>query len=108
MVQSLNFGGITTFFKLLTRPKLFLPHLILDDIRKVDFKLLKDSGFKAVVFDKDNTLTAPYKLILHPPFLDSWLQCKTVFGPNVLVVSNSAGTPDDKTNEAFRIEKELG
>ena len=39
------------------------------DITCVDFeKLRSTAGMQAVVFDKDNTLTAPYVDSIHPPF----------------------------------------
>lgn len=66
------------------------------DIRNVNFKALKAAGIEAIVFDKDNTVTAPYVDTVHPPFERAWVGCKNVFGTNrMLIVSNSAGTPDD-------------
>jgi hypothetical protein len=35
-------------------------------IATIDFKKLKEAGFKGIIFDKDNTLTAPYKLSVYP------------------------------------------
>ena len=36
-------------------------------ISDISYQALKDHcGIKAVIFDKDNTLTAPYANILHP------------------------------------------
>ena len=50
------------------------------DIRWVDWRALKDAGFKACVFDKDNTLTAPYEKRVHPPLATALEECKEVFG----------------------------
>ena len=43
---------------------LLLPHLTVPDVSRLDWRALAAAGFKAAVFDKDNTLTAPYSLDL--------------------------------------------
>ncbi|KAJ3329597.1 hypothetical protein HDU76_007579 [Blyttiomyces sp. JEL0837] len=111
MGQSWNWPGITAAFRVLAKPSLAIPHASVTDIRQVDFHgLRKDCGIRIIVFDKDNTLTAPYVDSLHPPFKKAWEECLEAFGPsNVLIVSNSAGTPDDKDHvSATRIEQALG
>ena len=37
-------------------------HLVISDISEIDWQKLHSQGFKFVIFDKDNTLTAPYEL----------------------------------------------
>jgi hypothetical protein len=55
-----------------------------------------DAGVRGIVFDKDNTLTAPYVDTPHDTVAAAFDQCKDVFGPSrVVILSNSAGTPDD-------------
>ena len=77
-----------------------LPHVTVSDISALDFHHLRDAGFVGVVFDKDNTITAPYADDVDEslrPALDSALKA---FGPQgIAVLSNSAGGPDD-TNYA--------
>ncbi|KAJ3174675.1 hypothetical protein HK101_010860 [Irineochytrium annulatum] len=101
-----------------------VPHLIARDIRDIDFHGLRLQGIRRVVFDKDNTLTAPYRDELHAPFQvcrlqsgqaitssqEAWNRCREVFKPdNIVIVSNSAGTPDDvESRQAARIEAGLG
>ncbi|KAF9594595.1 hypothetical protein IFM89_034217 [Coptis chinensis] len=70
---------------------LAVPHISVKDIRWIDWVELEKRGFKGVVFDKDNTLTLPYSLALWPPLESSLDSCKSVFGDNVAVFSNSAG-----------------
>ncbi|KAI9197162.1 mitochondrial PGP phosphatase [Polychytrium aggregatum] len=111
MVQSLNLAGIATAFRVLARPSLVVPNIVVDDLRSINFKDLKDErGIRAIAFDKDNTLTAPYQNEIHPPFQDAWNTCKEVFGKHrIVIVSNSAGTPDDVgSREAERVEAALG
>lgn len=70
---------------------LVIPDVAVPDIRYVDWAELKRKGFKGVVFDKDNTITAPYSLILWPPLGPSVELCKSLFGDNIAVFSNSVG-----------------
>ncbi|ORX94375.1 HAD-superfamily phosphatase [Basidiobolus meristosporus CBS 931.73] len=95
MGQSFNPQGIINAFKVLVRPKLIVPHSVVKDIRDINYLKLKEGGIKTIAFDKDNCLTAPYANQLHAPFKESWTECKRVFGENIVIVSNSAGTNDD-------------
>lgn len=55
---------------------------------------MKNAGYKGVVFDKDNCLTLPHEDKLVPELTEAWEECRQAFGEgNVLIVSNSAGTP---------------
>ncbi|KAI9332599.1 mitochondrial PGP phosphatase-domain-containing protein [Zopfochytrium polystomum] len=95
--QSLNLQGVLALTtKVLWQPSLAIPKQIVPDMRAIDYRALRRSGHSVIVFDKDNTLTAPYSNSLHPPFREAWAECCSEFGPNVWILSNSAGTPDDK------------
>ncbi|KAI8923041.1 mitochondrial PGP phosphatase-domain-containing protein [Entophlyctis helioformis] len=84
MGQSINWSGLAGALGVLVRPSLVVPHLVVA------------GWLRAIAFDKDNTLTAPYAMEIHPPFQDAWTRCLDAFGPsNVAIVSNSAGGPDD-------------
>ncbi|RRT82688.1 hypothetical protein B296_00019489 [Ensete ventricosum] len=73
-------------------PRLALPHLSVPDIRWVDWPALRRLGFRGVVFDKDNTLTAPYSLSLWPSLDPSFRLCHSAFpAGSIAVFSNSAG-----------------
>ncbi|KAJ1666549.1 hypothetical protein EV178_002160 [Coemansia sp. RSA 1646] len=80
------------------------------DIRSIPYELLRDHGIKYLVFDKDNCLTAPYVDHINPEFKEAWSKCRAVFPePHVLIVSNSAGTPDDTDDRAAKqVEMALG
>lgn len=45
---------------LLTNRKLFNPHVRAKSVKNIDYKKLRESGIRYVIFDKDNTLTLPY------------------------------------------------
>lgn len=92
-MQNVNVAGISLFGGMVfgVNTQYAIPHVEVPDIRWVDWRALRAAGFKACVFDKDNTLTAPYEKRVHPPLHAALEECKEVFGAsNVAVLSNSA------------------
>ena len=65
---------------------------------------------RAVVLDKDNTFTAPYELTVHSSVKAAMDGMIKVFGHDrIAVLSNSAGTRDDKDYvEAKVVEEAIG
>lgn len=113
MVQSLNTTAVwTTVTKVLRHPSLLVPHVSVENVSQVNYSLLKDKcGIRAIVFDKDNTLTAPYdSTMIHPDAKAGLEQALAVFGPDkVAILSNSAGTKDDADyKDAQHIQENLG
>ena len=111
MVQSLNLAAIRTTARVVFRePSLALPHAHVRDIRELDFAQLRAAGCRGVVFDKDNTLTAPYANEVFPRLAGALRSCVDTFGAErVAVLSNSAGTPDDPGGAAAdALEEALG
>ncbi|PRQ52056.1 putative phosphatidylglycerophosphatase [Rosa chinensis] len=109
--QRLNFGAIVFSARVLVKDQhLALPHVSVPDIRHIDWVELHRRGFKGVVFDKDNTLTVPYSLTLWGPLGSSLEQCKSVFGPDIAVFSNSAGLNeyDHDGSKARELEGAIG
>lgn len=91
------------------RNKLAIPHFCVRDIRSVDPKRLLDCGFSGVVFDKDNTLTAPYINEIYPIITDAFAAFRGAYGNRMVIMSNSAGTKDDDAyRDARKIESDLG
>ncbi|XP_076906614.1 phosphatidylglycerophosphate phosphatase 1, chloroplastic/mitochondrial-like [Bidens hawaiensis] len=90
--QRINVQGILFSVSVITRNRHWMiPHVSVPDVTYIDWAALKNKGFEGVVFDKDNTLTAPYSLDLWGPLTASVESCKSVFGNNIAVFSNSAG-----------------
>jgi len=111
MVQSLNAKALVTLAYVLRNPRCLVPHVSVANVSELDYKAMKEyAGIRAVVFDKDNTLTAPYVNTIHPSASKGLEIAKEVFGhENVAIMSNSAGTKDDPNYEdATKIEKALG
>jgi phosphatidylglycerophosphatase GEP4 len=111
MVQSMNTKALLTLASVVRRPSLFVPHVALSNVSQLNYTALKEHcGIRAVIFDKDNTLTAPYGMEIHPHASRGLEMAKSVFGSaNVAIMSNSAGTLDDPEYEdAIKIEAALG
>ncbi|KAI0529707.1 hypothetical protein KFK09_002264 [Dendrobium nobile] len=109
--QSLNSAGVASFLSVATKkPHLALPHISVPDVRWIDWSELKRLGFRGVVFDKDNTLTAPYSLSLWPALSGSFDRCQAAFPGKVAVFSNSAGLYqyDPDGSEARTLEESIG
>ncbi|KAJ2671196.1 hypothetical protein GGH99_006189 [Coemansia sp. RSA 1285] len=110
MVQWFNSAGVRSVWQVVRQPGLLMPHVVVADIRSIPYEDLRARGIRYLVFDKDNCLTAPYAEHVHPPFADAWRRCRTLFpGAHVLIVSNSAGTADDRDRwAASQMEAALG
>jgi len=82
-----------------------------DTISQVNYDILKEKcGIRAVIFDKDNTLTAPYENEVHCNAKTGLESAIRTFGvSNVAILSNSAGTKDDPDyKDAIEIEASMG
>ncbi|KAL1567311.1 Phosphatidylglycerophosphate phosphatase 1, chloroplastic/mitochondrial [Salvia divinorum] len=109
--QRINLEGIACAVGIMSKDQhLAIPHVSVPDIRYIDWAELKERGFKGVVFDKDNTITAPYSMSLWAPLGSSIEQCRSLFGDNVAIFSNSAGlTEYDPDGEKARaLEDSIG
>lgn len=90
--QRFNLEGTISSATVVVKDRhLALPHVSVPDVRYIDWGELQRKGFRGVVFDKDNTITAPYSLTLWGPIASSVERCKSVFGNDIAVFSNSAG-----------------
>ena len=109
MGQSWNGPAARSLLQVARNPSLINPSKSVRDISVVNVQELKDMGIKGLVLDKDNTITAPYSLQLHPRVKHATLHIQCAFPNKVAILSNSAGTPDDcNFEEAEAIEKNLG
>ena len=87
-----------------------IPHLEVEDLREVRWGDLRAAGFQGCIFDKDNTLTEPYRLELQPSAAESLAECHAAFDGRIVLYSNSAGLEqfDPEGEEAEALEKALG
>ncbi|XP_060189345.1 phosphatidylglycerophosphate phosphatase 1, chloroplastic/mitochondrial [Lycium barbarum] len=109
--QRINVEGIVSSLGVFSKDKhLAIPHVSVQDIRYIDWVELKKRGFEGVVFDKDNTITVPYSLSLWNPLASSIDHCKSLFGNNIAVYSNSAGLDeyDPDGRKARILERAIG
>ena len=102
---------IATARTLIRRPGLLVPHVAVRNVDELNYDALRAAGVASIIFDKDNTLTAPYVDTAHVDVSDAIKRAKDAFGEdNCLVLSNSAGSGDDapEYNAAKACEAALG
>jgi len=102
---------IATARTLIRRPGLLVPHVAVRNVDELNYDALRAAGVASIIFDKDNTLTAPYVDTAHIDVSDAITRAKDAFGAdNCIVLSNSAGSGDDapEYNAAKACEAALG
>eukprot|EP00741_Cyanophora_paradoxa_P000845 tig00000444_g816.t1 len=81
---------------LLLEPHLGVPHQRVQHLSELRFDLLRKAGARGLIFDKDNTLTAPFIDEIHPAAREPLRRAEQVFGRDkIVVVSNSVGCRKD-------------
>ena len=109
MSQSLNIDSLLYLPWVLFHRKLAVPHLSINNISDIDPTAFNEMGFKGIIFDKDNTLTAPYCNTFHPLIENCINNYKEAFPEKLAIFSNSAGTLDDLNgSDAQQLELQLG
>ncbi|KAI8468382.1 MAG: mitochondrial PGP phosphatase-domain-containing protein [Monoraphidium minutum] len=111
LLQNVNVAGTALFFHILTSdPGLAVPHLSVRDITWVDWPALRAAGFKACVFDKDNTLCEPFAPGVDAALLGALEGARAAFGGRLAIYSNSAGLQqyDPRGEEADALEAAFG
>mmetsp|Transcript_66688 Transcript_66688/g.134426 ORF Transcript_66688/g.134426 Transcript_66688/m.134426 type:complete len:282 (+) Transcript_66688:53-898(+) len=102
--QSLNVDAVLALGRVVASPGLAVPHISVPHIGHINWAALAAAGIKGVVFDKDNTLTAPYVDIYDSRVVLSVNKCRQTFGSSRLIIlSNSAGGPDDPNYAAAAV-----
>lgn len=88
---------------------LLTTHLIALDVGDIRYSKLKERGIKAVIFDKDNTLTAPYAAEWYSSRIaDCIRDCQDEFGvQNVAICSNTVGSRKDRTKHNYAGAEEI-
>jgi phosphatidylglycerophosphatase GEP4 len=105
--QYFNMDGILLNLKYVFKLHKIKPDISVNSILDLDLiKLKNENNVKYIVFDKDNTLTMPYKIEIEKRLESKIEEFKKIFGEkNLAILSNSAGSKDDKDYiEAKKIE----
>jgi len=109
--QSWNGAAVRRLGQVFTHPRLLRPDVCVDNISSIDIAALHRRGIRAVVLDKDNTITAPYSDQVHHAAASGLTRIRETFTNTnaVSILSNSAGTDDDVDHaDALHIESSLG
>lgn len=104
----MNISGTFNALRLLYNPRLCMPQMTVPTFNDLPIPLGPD--IKAVVLDKDNCFCYPHENKIWHDYTERWATLKKTYpGAALLVVSNTAGSSDDKDYlQAQLIEKELG
>lgn|SRR3990167_3856243 len=91
--QKWNKEAISQFWSYFKNRAFLIPHQVVTDVTLISFINLKNSGYKYVIFDKDNTLTAPYSEEFYSDSIkEKCDEAIQIFGEkNVAIFSNTLG-----------------
>ncbi|KAG8963176.1 hypothetical protein FRC03_003323 [Tulasnella sp. 419] len=53
-----NLSGTLNVFRALAFPRLIVPSIQVKTIQGIDFRALKEAGYRGAIFDKDNCLVS--------------------------------------------------
>ncbi|PVH95295.1 HAD-superfamily phosphatase [Periconia macrospinosa] len=115
----MNFSGTVNVFRLFRDPTLCLPQHTVSTFNHLPVPLSKafpkkngekEVDIRAVILDKDNCFAIPHTDEVHKPYHDKFQELRRVYpGSKLLIVSNTAGTDDDKNQaQAAVLEKNTG
>lgn len=116
--MAFNLSGTLTFLKLFVNPSLCLPHATVKTFADLPVPLSKafkdsdgkEADIRAVILDKDNCFALPHSNEVYPPYKEKFDEIRKAYpGSRLLIVSNTAGTKDDKTGEGkVTLERNTG
>lgn len=106
----MNVSATLNVFRLLVQPQLCQPHLTVSSFDKIPVPLFfsryqtNHPQIKAIVLDKDNCFAKAHDDKVWPAYNEQWEQLRKAYpDASLLIVSNSAGTNDDKGHEQAKI-----
>lgn len=104
----MNISGTLNALRVVYNPRVCMPQLVVPTFN--DLPVPINPNIKAVVLDKDNCFAYPQENKVWKAYSDKWIDIKKAYpGPALLMVSNTAGSSDDKNYfEAQLLEKNLG
>lgn len=104
-MSGFNLSATLNILRLAINPQLCMPQFVVPTFNELPVPLpITDSKIKAIVLDKDNCFAKAHDDKVWPEYTDKWNQLKKEY-PNasLLIVSNSAGTNDDKNHRQAEI-----
>lgn len=104
----MNISGTLNAFRVVYNPRVCMPRLMVPTFNELPVPI--NPNIKAVVLDKDNCFAFPHQNEVWHAYSDKWLELKKAYpGAALLMVSNTAGSSDDRDYKAAELlEKNLG
>ena len=105
--QQLNVYAFKYIARAFKNPLILSPTLRVQNVESIsqllhDYIVKHNMDIQVIVFDKDNTLTLPYRTDhwgstpeQHGVFIDELARCNVMFSGRVFILSNSVGSRDD-------------
>ncbi|KAF2635270.1 HAD-superfamily phosphatase [Massarina eburnea CBS 473.64] len=115
----MNISGTLNVFRLIRDPALCLPQHTVSTFNHLPVPLSKafpkkngenEVDIRAVILDKDNCFAVPHTNEVYKPYNEKFQELRRAYpGSKLLIVSNTAGTSDDKgLAQAALLEKNTG
>ncbi|ODQ58689.1 hypothetical protein WICANDRAFT_32399 [Wickerhamomyces anomalus NRRL Y-366-8] len=106
----MNVSATLNVFRLFFTPSYSVPHLTVSSFDKIPIPLKfpnHQPNIRAIVLDKDNCFAKAHDDKVWPEYKEAWDKLRTTYpGASLLIVSNSAGTNDDKNHEQAKVIEE--
>lgn len=104
-MSGFNVSATLNTLRLAYNPHLCMPHLVVATFNHLPVPVcIGDSKIKALVLDKDNCFAKAHDDKVWPAYEEKWRHLRERYpGAKLLIVSNSAGTNDDKGHKQAQI-----
>ncbi|KAG0669716.1 hypothetical protein C6P40_004562 [Pichia californica] len=104
-MSGFNLSATLNIARLAFNPQLCMPHQVIATFNNLQVPIsIPDSNIKAIVLDKDNCFAKAHDDKVWPEYHGKWEYLKREYpSASLLIVSNSAGTNDDKNHEQAKI-----
>lgn len=111
-MAAFNLSATLNIARLFFNPQLCIPQIVVPTFNSLPVPITNTSGeiVKAIVLDKDNCFAKNHDDKVWPDYEEKWNDLRKAYpGAKLLIVSNSAGTNDDKGHQQAQIiEKRTG
>ncbi|KAH3661920.1 hypothetical protein OGAPHI_006099 [Ogataea philodendri] len=100
----LNLSATLQFWKIVANPSLVNPSLVVPTFQHLPVL----PHIRGMVLDKDNCIAEDHDDKIWPAYEEKWALLRKQYPDTLLIVSNSAGTDDDTSGQAARLQQNTG
>jgi phosphatidylglycerophosphatase GEP4 len=113
-MSGFNLSATLNVLRLAFNPQMCMPHLVVSTFNEIPVPVNisgSEKKIKAIVLDKDNCFAKAHDDKVWPDYAEKWKELRNAYpGASLLIVSNSAGTNDDRNDheQAQILEQRTG